>query len=135
MSRQAAVEAQIAARNPEDQKALLIAKLEDRVIAMATGAESPPWETTGESIKFVSDIYYSMEQCYMYSDSSVFSRKQKKKIGIINSDEWLRFIIYVFQYMKTKGYLDGDTTEWEDTAGGSDEVIQECMVEALETYE
>lgn len=131
MSRRAEMEARIA----DTAKDLRIADLEDKVIAMATGAEPTPWKDTVEKTGFVSDIYHIMEQCYMYSDSSVFSRKQKAKIGKIHTNEWIRFVLYVFQYMKTNGYLNGDNTDWNDTAGGSDEVIQEYMLEAVHTYE
>jgi hypothetical protein len=135
MSRRAEMEARIARINADNAKDLMIADLEDKVIAMATGAEPTPWKTTVIKTDFVRTIYEIMEQCYMYSDSSVFSRKQKTKIGKIHTDTWIRFVLYVFQYMKTKGYLDGDNTTWEDTAGGSDEAIQHYMLEALETYE
>ena len=140
MSRRAAVEARIA----DTAKELRIADLEDKVIAMATGAEPTPWKTTVETTDFVRTIYDIMEDCYKvcyehsYEDSDedgVFTRKEFDLIGKLHSESWIRFVIYVFQYMKTKGYLDGDNTEWEDTAGGSDEVIQGCMLEALHTYE
>jgi hypothetical protein len=134
MSRLAAAAAANADAAAAAARELLIADLEDKVIAMATGAEPTPWKTTVEKTDFVRAIYHIMEDCYCGADSTVFNRKQRKQIGRLHSDEWSRFVLHVFQYMKTKGYLDGDNTEWEDTAGGSDEVIQEYMVEALETY-
>jgi len=134
MSRRARLEAEIAAAMATAKKQLFIADLEDKVIAMATGAESIPWKTTVEETDFVRSIYYIMEECYEYSDD-VFDSEQQKKIGKLHSDEWLRFVLHVFQYMKTKGYLDGDNSYWEDTASGCDEVIQDYMLEALKTYE
>lgn len=133
MSRRAAVEARIARKNAEDSHDLLIADLEDKVIAMATGAEPIPWKIVVEETDFVRTIYDIMEDCYANHDE-VFDEEECKRIGLLHSDAWLRFVVYVFQYMKTKGYLDGDNLEWEDTAGGSDEYIQTCMLEALETY-
>ena len=144
MSRRAAVESYIAAAAATSKKDLLIADLEDKVIAMATGAEPTPWKDTVETTGFVSTIYNIMEDCYKvcyensYEDSDedgVFTHEEFDRIGKLHSDAWIRFVLYVFQYMKTKKYLDGDNTEWEDTAGGSDEVIQDCMLEALITYD
>ena len=134
MSRRARLEAEIAAAMATAKKQLFIADLEDKVIAMATGAEPTSWKEIVETTDFVRNIYYIMEECYMYGDD-VFDREERKKIGKLHSDEWLRFVLFVFQYMKTKGYLDGDNTYWEDTASGCDEVIQDYMLEALETYE
>ena len=128
------MEAQIAAAAAASKKDLLIADLEDKVIAMATGAEPTSWKTTVETTDFVRTIYNMMEDCYENSDD-VFDAEECALIGKLHSDTWIRFVLYVFQHMKTKGYLDGDNTEWEDTAGGSDEVIQDCMLEALITYE
>jgi hypothetical protein len=134
MSRRARLEAEIAAAMATAKKQLFIADLEDKVIAMATGAELIPWKEMVEETDFVRSIYYIMEECYEYSDG-VFDREQQKKIGKLHSDKWLHFVLHVFQYMKTKGYLDKDNTYWEDTASGCDEVIQDYMLEALETYE
>ena len=134
MSHRAAAEAQIATASAVAKKELFMADLEDKVIAMATGAEPIPWKIVVEETDFVRTIYDIMEDCYAYHDE-VFDEEECKLIGKLHSDAWLRFVLYVFQYMKTKGYLDGDNTEWEDTAGGSDEAIQTYMLEALLTYE
>jgi len=134
MSHRAAVEARIATASTIAKKELIMADLEDKVIAMATGAEPIPWKIVVEETDFVRTIYDIMEDCYANHDE-VFDGEECKRIGLLHSDAWLRFVVYVFQYMKTKGYLDGDNTEWEDTAGGSDEAIQTYMLEALETYE
>jgi hypothetical protein len=134
MSRLAAATAAAAAAAAASKKELFMADLEDKVIAMATGAEPTPWKETVETTDFVRTIYGIMEDCYCGADSTVFNRKQRKQIGRLHSDEWSRFVLHVFQYMKTNGHLNGDNTEWEDTAGGSDEIIQEYMREALETY-
>ena len=133
MSHRAAVESRIATASAVAKKELMMADLEDKVIAMATGAEPIPWKIVVEETDFVRTIYDIMEDCYAHHDE-VFNEEECEQIGKLHSDAWLRFVVYVFQYMKTKGYLDGDNTEWEDTAGGSDEIIQNCMLEALETY-
>jgi len=144
MSRRAAVESYIAASAAASKKDLLIADLEDKVIAMATGAEPTPWKTTVETTGFVRTIYDIMEDCYKVcyenfcedpDELGVFTQEEFDLIGKLHSESWIRFILYVFQFMKTKGYLDDDNTTWEDTAGGSDEAIQECMLDALITYE
>jgi hypothetical protein len=143
MSRRAAVESYIAASAATSKKDLLIADLEDKVIAMATGAEPTPWKDTVEKTGFVSTIYNIMEDCYKVcyenfcedpDELGVFTQEEFELIGALHSDTWIRFVLYVFQHMKTKGDLDGDNTIWEDTAGGSDEVIQNCMLAALLTY-
>jgi hypothetical protein len=144
MSRRAAAAAAAAASAAASKKDLLIADLEDNVIAMATGAEPTPWKTMVETTDFVRTIYDIMEDCYKvcyensYEDSDedgVFTQEEFELIGALHSDTWIRFVLYVFQHMKTKGDLDGDNTIWEDTAGGSDEIIQNCMLDALITYE
>jgi len=58
MSRRARLEAEIAAAMATAKKQLFIADLEDKVIAMATGAESIPWKTTVEETDFVRSILY-----------------------------------------------------------------------------
>jgi len=144
MSRRAAVESYIAASAATSKKDLLIADLEDKVIAMATGAEPIPWKDTVETTGFVRTIYDIMEDCYKVcyenfcedpDELGVFTQEEFDLIGKLHSKLWIRFVLYVFQFMKTKGYLDDDNTIWEDTAGGSDEVIQTCMLDALITYE
>jgi hypothetical protein len=134
MSHRARLEAEIAAAMATAKKELFMADLEDKVIAMATGAEPIPWKEMVEETDFVRSIYYIMEECYANHDE-VFDEEECKLIGKLHSDAWLRFVLYVFQYMKTKGYLDGDNSYWEDTASGCDEVIQDYMLEALKTYE
>ena len=134
MSHRAAVEARIATASAVAKKELVMADLEDKVIAMATGAEPIPWKIVVEETSFVRTIYDIMEECYICSDSEVFDRTQRKQIGRLYSEKWRRFVLHVFQYMKDKKYLDEDNTEWEDTAGGSDEAIEEYMIEALKEY-
>jgi len=79
-----------------------------------------------------------LEECYAYLISSgemedEFIAKAKNMMGKIGSLKWQNFTLEVIKYLHKKGsfYCDGEFDNFEDTAGGCDEITQDAVMDLI----
>jgi hypothetical protein len=106
-------------------------EFEKRVIALETRtAYKSKWKMAIED-GLIQNVQRILENCYdsfLNEDEmdTEFVEKAKMKIGEIDSPEWQIFTLEVIDYLcKKRTYIneDGSIDNFEDTAGGCDEVI------------
>jgi hypothetical protein len=80
-----------------------------------------------------------LEECYAYFISSgemedEFIAKAKNMMGKIGSLKWQNFTLEVIKYLHKRGsfYSDGEFDNFEDTAGGCDEITQDAVMDLIE---
>jgi hypothetical protein len=80
-----------------------------------------------------------LEDCYEYFTlpgemNDEFIAKAKNMMGTINSFKWKNFTLEVIKYLHKKGsfYNDGEFDNFEDTAGGCDEITQDAAMHLIE---
>ena len=80
-----------------------------------------------------------LEECYAYFISSgemedEFIAKAKNMMGKIGSLKWQNFTLEVIKYLHKRGsfYCDGEFDNFEDTAGGCDEITQDAVMDLIE---
>jgi hypothetical protein len=81
-----------------------------------------------------------LEECYEYFTlpgemNDEFIAKAKNMMGTINSFKWKNFTLEVIKYLHKKGsfYDDGgEFDNFEDTAGGCDEITQDAAMHLIE---
>jgi hypothetical protein len=118
--------------------------MRQRVIAMeGRKAYKPSWKKAIERglAENVQDI---LDDCadYLYYDRdnpSEFIEAAKERLGKANSLHRQEFTLLVIQYLHTKGSFYNEDTQdfddFEDTAGGCDEITQEAAMYLIENPE
>jgi hypothetical protein len=106
-------------------------EFKQRVIALEErNAYKSKWKKVIED-DLIHNVQRILESCYhSFLDENEmgaeFVEKAKMKFGMIYSSEWMNFTLEIIEYIcKKQTYIneDGSIDNFEDTAGGCDEVI------------
>ena len=115
----------------------------NRVIAMETRTiYMSKWKDAVNS-GLVENIQDILDDCYEgficeNEHRSDFVEATKKRFGIKGSVQWQEFCILVIQYLRVQDSFideDGYIDNYEDTAGGCDEIVYEAAVDLIENPE
>ena len=87
----------------------------------------------------INNVSNILEECYEYFISpgemeDKFVGKAKNMMGKIGSLKWQNFTLEVIKYLYKSGsfYNDGEFDNFEDTAGGCDEITQDAAMDLIE---
>ena len=89
----------------------------------------------------VDNVQHILEECrdyFLYDDGheTEFREAAKRVMGAPNSKEWATFTLDVIKHLKKQGsFGDGvedEMNNFEDTAGGCDEVTQDAAISIIE---
>ena len=94
--------------------------------------KNPKWKKRAmDKFSFVRNISDMLDEGYSYMFEG---QKDKKKdireiLGAQGSNKWLAFQVSVIKYLKDQGSIEDD--DFDDTAGGCDEVVQDASFDVL----
>jgi hypothetical protein len=117
----------------------LLPDLKPLVIAFETrNAYKRGWKKVVDE-GLINNVSSILEECYEYFISPVemedkFIGKAKNMMGKIGSLKWQNFTLEVIKYLYKSGsfYNDGEFDNFEDTAGGCDEITQDAAMDLIE---
>jgi hypothetical protein len=87
----------------------------------------------------INNVSNILEECHDYflstdENDAEFIVKAKNMMGKIGSLKWQNFTLEVIKYLYKSGsfYNDGEFDNFEDTAGGCDEITQDAAMDLIE---
>jgi hypothetical protein len=115
---------------------------EEAVLALAEDASpsyKKAWRKLVTQMDLVENVQRILEECrdyFLYDCDKpyVFTVHAKRVMGQPNSKEWADFTLQVIKLLKIDGAFGDETNldNFEDTAGGCDEVTQDAAIAVIE---